>query len=168
MATPQQEQQGSLAWKTACRITLAYLLVYIFAIVLQIITKKRLLRLESVKQGASKSTSTKVFDRYQNPGMLNADRAVGNLLEWTPVFWGLLWILVVVDDGGAHAGHMAHGSTTYYAAWAYVGFRFLYVILAHTGGIASDGKQTGLHASTYPAYACLLILLGGVIPQLLF
>jgi uncharacterized MAPEG superfamily protein len=108
MATPQQRQEGGLA----C-----------------------LLRLAIVKEGASQSKSTKVFDRYQSPGMLSADRAVGNLLEWTPVFLELLWMLVVMEDGGEQKGLMSHRSTIYYAAWAYVGFRFLYVVLALTGAV---------------------------------
>jgi hypothetical protein len=76
--------------------------------------------------------------------MLNADRTVGNLLEWTPVFFGLLWTLVVVDEAGEQTTLIAYGNTIYYAAWTYVGFRLLYVVLAHTGGISSDGKQTSL------------------------
>eukprot|EP00656_Telonema_subtile_P054735 TRINITY_DN824_c0_g1_i2.p1 TRINITY_DN824_c0_g1~~TRINITY_DN824_c0_g1_i2.p1 ORF type:complete len:144 (+),score=12.93 TRINITY_DN824_c0_g1_i2:38-469(+) len=124
--------------RVACRLTMSFLLVYIGALASQIATKKRLLRQASA-QG-------KPFDRYQSPGMLPADRALGNLLEWSPLYLGSLWVLAALRGlQGAALG----------AAWLYPGLRALYVGLAVLRGVAADGKQKGLYMATVPGYLCL-------------
>lgn len=158
----------------ACRLTVSYLLVYSSAIVLQVVTKKRLLRRSSSRSHhhhhpqQKKEQKEHPFDRYQNLEMLAADRAVGNLLEWTPIYLGLVWVLAALDGlGGASTSTTTSSATTwwslqaacYHAAWGYIGTRILYLLLIYTKGISLDGKQSSLYAATYPAYACLIILL---------
>lgn len=63
---------------------------------------------------------------------------------------GLLWPLAVT-------GNLTGTSTT--VAWAYVGFRALYIVLEIRYGVASDGLNKPLWISTFPAYICLTYLL---------
>eukprot|EP00035_Acanthoeca_spectabilis_P026464 m.462791 g.462791 ORF g.462791 m.462791 type:complete len:148 (-) comp22795_c0_seq1:1368-1811(-) len=130
---------------SASRITLSFLLVYLSAIIVQIVTK---IRLSKEAQAAGKQ-----FNRYDSPSpaMHAADRAVGNLLEWSPLFLGPLWVLAALSalDGIVLA-----------ASWGYVFCRVGYLALATSNGISLAGRQTGLYAATVPGYICLMVVLG--------
>uniref|UniRef100_A0A7S4KCQ9 Uncharacterized protein n=1 Tax=Odontella aurita TaxID=265563 RepID=A0A7S4KCQ9_9STRA len=133
----------------AARVTVAFSLVYTSTLVLQIVVKKTLLR--------KARKENKAFHRYSSANMRNADRLVTNLMEWSPVFLAPLWSLAMTDR---------LGGSTVTAAWAYVACRGAYVVLQVKHGVAEDGNNVPLWASTFPAYGCLLYLLGKSVPLL--
>eukprot|EP00978_Attheya_sp_CCMP212_P008907 scaffold21007_cov52-Attheya_sp.AAC.1 len=127
--------------QNAARITVVFSTLYMLTLVNQILTKKRLFQ-QFKAQG-------KTFNRYAAPEMLNADRLVANLLEWSLVFLSPLWSL-------AATGHLSEAATK--IAWTYVGVRGFYCILVTTFGVTQNGYNLPLWAATLPGYFCLLYL----------
>lgn len=134
---------------SAARITVVFTTLYAATLANQPITKKRLLR-KFQKEG-------KPFHRYTAPEMLNADRLVANLLEWSLVFLGPLWSL-------AATGQLTPFSVS--IAWTYVVLRGFYGILVMTFGVNQHGLNFPLMASTFPAYGCLIYLYSQAFQQL--
>jgi len=128
---------------TAARITVVYLMLYGTTFANTNLAKKRAAR------------QHRNFDRYNNnsPSMLVADRLQGNFLEWSPVFLGLLWSL-------AATFHLSSTTAAAVAAWIYVALRALYIVLILLRrGVNSQGRNSQLWISTFPAYVCLLCML---------
>ena len=136
----------SLQAVKAAQITVGYCGVYTVALMSQVYHKKRL-HSEAKKEG-------KTFDRYKSPGMFPYDRLTANFLEWMPVFLGPLWSMAATGTLSDQSVRMA---------WAYVGFRSLYVGLVWRFGVVTTGYNPSLWASTFPGYVCLLYLLGAAV-----
>lgn len=134
--------------QSASRLTIGYTIVYSIAMLNQVVTKNMLI----AKHGKS-------FDRYQAPEMRSADRLLGNLLEWTPIFLGPIWSLS--SSQLLSERHVA-------VAWTYIGLRALYVGLVRSFGVSGNGRNTPLWAATFPAYGCLSYLLFQATSLLLF
>lgn len=128
--------------RKAAQITVVYTFLYWLTLINIVYNKKKWLR--------QARKANKMFERYSSPQMHNADRLVGNFLEWSPVFMGLLWPL-------AATGNLTSTSTN--VAWMYVGLRAFYIVLEIRYGVASDGLNKQLWISTFPAYLCLNYLL---------
>lgn len=122
----------------AAQITVVLSFLYLLTLVNVLVHKKRGLR--------QARSANKTFDRYNSPQMHNADRLVGNFLEWSPIFMGLLWPLAVT-------GNLSSSSVT--VSWMYVALRALYMVLEIKYGVASDGLNKPLWVATFPAYICL-------------
>lgn len=125
------------------RITVGYTLLYSGAMLHQVMTKNLLIAQQQQQQG-------KTFDRYNSTEMRNADRLLANFMEWLPIFMGPLWALAASDQ---------LTETHVRIAWSYVGTRGLYAALVLAYGVAGNGRNTRLWASTFPGYGCLLYLL---------
>jgi len=124
---------------TAARITVVFLMLYGATFANINMAKKRAAR------------QHRNFDRYNNsPSMLVADRLQGNFLEWSPMFLGLLWSLAATSN---------LSSTAAVAAWIYVALRGFYIVLIRRRGVNSQGRNSQLWISTFPAYVCLLCML---------
>ena len=134
---------------SAARITIAFVVVYGTALLLQIITKQRLI-LEHKRLG-------KPFNRYTSEKMHSSDRMLANLQEWGFAFLPLLLTLAATDR--------MSGSVVA-VSWIYVGLRGLYVGLVYTFGVGTGGLNPSLWISTFPGYACLLFLMTKAIPLL--
>jgi len=118
----------------AAQITVVFTGLYSLSLVNVVVNKKRALR--QARQ------ANKTFDRYTSPLMHNADRLVGNFLEWSPIFMGLLWSLAATAN---------LSSRSVAVAWTYVALRAVYVVLQIQYGVASDGLNKPLWISTFPA-----------------
>jgi uncharacterized MAPEG superfamily protein len=128
--------------RKGAQITVVSTFLYSLTLVNVVVRKKRCLR--QARQ------ANKTFDRYTSPQMHNADRLVGNFLEWSPIFMGLIWPLAVT-------GNLSSSSVL--VAWTYVALRALYIVLEIKYGVASDGLNKPLWISTFPSYICLNYLL---------
>jgi len=126
----------------AARITVVFVILYVVTFVNIAVSKKRLLRLAH-QEG-------KVFDRYESSGMQTADRLQGNILEWSPIFLGLVWSL-------ASTSNLSFNCVV--ASWMYLVARAFYIVLVLNRGVAADGVNSSLWISTTPAYACLLYMM---------
>ena len=133
---------SAAAFASASQVTLAFCVLYTACLIYQGTLKIRL------QVAAAKKKER--FERYGNLRMLQADRAVGNLLEWSVPFLATFWVSMVATDGSTAAW-----------GWAYVFFRALYPIAALNGGIGTSGPKNMILASTVPAYVALLALLAG-------
>jgi len=89
------------------------------------------------------------MDRYNCPELLNADRLVANILEWTPIFLGSVWSLAAVDRLDERCRKFS---------WGYVGLRAVYLVLVVKYGVAKGGRNKPLWVSTFPSYICLIFL----------
>jgi len=125
----------------AAQITVVFLTLYSFTFINVLVNKKRMLKHAHLEK--------KTFDRYASPQMHNADRLLGNFLEWSPIFLGLVWSL-------AATANLTPSSIT--VAWTYVALRCLYLVLLLRQGVASDGMNRHLWISTFLAYLCLTYL----------
>ena len=119
---------------------------------LYVVYKKRQLGTKAKREGTK-------FDRYNSPDMLVADRLNANLLEWAPIFLGLLWSLAATNN---------YSATSHKAAWTYVALRALYIPLILQNGVSKNGLNRGVWASTFPAYACLIVLSYEAVTKLFF
>ena len=135
--------------KTAARLTVIFCALYGMTFVNVLRVKKVLFR-QARKAG-------RTFDRYTDPKMRVADRLQANLLEWSPIFLGLVWSLGVV---GALEGVVLG------ASWTYLGLRALYIGLVLQKGVSTNGMNRHLWISTFPGYACLLYLLAAAVQNL--
>lgn len=135
----------------AAQMTVVFTALYSMTLVNVVVNKKRCLR--QARQ------AKKTFDRYTSPQMHNSDRLVGNFLEWSPIFMGLLWSLAATAN---------LSSSSVVVAWTYVGLRALYIVLMLRYGVASDGLNKPLWVSTFPAYICLNYLFVQAIRALFF
>lgn len=131
------------AFKSASFVTTAFCLIYVTTMVYQGVLKIRL------KLAAAKRKER--FERYGHVHMLQADRAVGNLLEWGVPFLALFWISMVISNGG-----------TAYLGWGYVACRAAYPVVVMNGGLGTSGPKNMILLTTVPAYICLLGLLFNV------
>lgn len=101
-------------------------------------------------------TKKETIERYADPRMLIADRAVYNLLEWLPAFLGLFWVSMI-----------ATGGQTVTWGWVYVAFRALYPPLAVSGGLSAKvGPKPLILVATAPAYVALIALLVACVREL--
>lgn len=128
--------------RKAAQITVVFTFLYFLTLVNTVYHKKKYLR--QARQ------ANKTFDRYSSPLMHNADRLVGNFLEWSPIFMALLWSLAATSN-------LSNASTK--VAWTYVALRALYIVLEIRYGVASNGLNKPLWVSTFPSYICLNYLL---------
>lgn len=135
----------------AAQITLIYTTLYLMTLMNVVVTKKRCLR-------QARQTNKK-FDRYASSLMRDADRLVGNFLEWSPIFLGLLWSMAATSN-------LSHSCVN--VAWTYVVLRALYITLQIRYGVASDGLNKPLWISTFPGYGCLIYLFVQAIRSVLF
>mmetsp|Transcript_4817 Transcript_4817/g.12253 ORF Transcript_4817/g.12253 Transcript_4817/m.12253 type:complete len:148 (+) Transcript_4817:218-661(+) len=137
--------------RAAARLTVIFCALYgaTFANVLRV--KKMLFR-QAREAG-------RTFDRYTSLQMRVADRLQANLLEWSPIFLGLVWSLGVV---GALDG------VALWTAWIYLSLRALYIGLVLQEGVSSSGMNRHLWISTFPAYACLITMSIAAISNLWF
>lgn len=136
----------------AAQITVVFTMLYTLTFVNGLVSKKRFLR--------QARRANKKFDRYSSPLMQSADRLQANFLEWSPIFLGLLWSLAATEN-------LSKSSGTVIAAWMYLKFRALYVVLVLRHGMAADGMNRSLWMSTMPAYLCLMFLAQQAIRTLL-
>ena len=127
---------------SAAQLTVAFLLLYM-ACMMNVLRTKKACNRTADEQGVA-------FDRYNSDLMHNADRLVGNYLEWSPAFLGIVWSLAATDN---------FNDVCYYAGWVYIFLRGLYIYLMIAYGVSRNGLSPALHVSTFPAYACLLIML---------
>jgi uncharacterized MAPEG superfamily protein len=125
----------------AGRITVGFLTLHLVCILNVVFHKRRCL--------TQAMAENKVFDRYTSPLRHVPDRMFHNLLEWTHIFLGLLWSLVATGN---------LNQVSFYAAWAYVGVRALYIVLVLQYGVASNGMNKALWIATVPAYFCLICM----------
>jgi uncharacterized MAPEG superfamily protein len=126
----------------AAQITVVFTALYWLTFINVLVTKRRLLKQARLAR--------KEFDRYTSQQMRNADRLVANFLEWSPIFFGLLWSLAATAN--------LSKSSSVAVAWTYVGMRALYIVLVLMHGVSSDGMNKALWISTTPAYFCLMYL----------
>mmetsp|Transcript_4818 Transcript_4818/g.12260 ORF Transcript_4818/g.12260 Transcript_4818/m.12260 type:complete len:150 (+) Transcript_4818:218-667(+) len=139
--------------RAAARLTVIFCALYgaTFANVLRV--KKMLFR-QAREAG-------RTFDRYTSLQMRVADRLQANLLEWSPIFLGLVWSLGVV-------GALDGGGVALWAAWIYLVLRALHVGLVLHKGVSSSGMNRHLWISTFPAYGCLVVMFISAISNLWF
>ena len=135
----------------AARLTVAFLFLYMLTFFNILKTKNHLIR--------EASLHGKIFDRYSCPQMQTADRLMGNFLEWSPIYLGLVWSL-------AATGNWTR--MTIAAAWGYIGLRGIYMVLLLQHGVAANGRNKSLWISTFPSYACLLWMMIHAIWRLWF
>lgn len=84
------------------------------------------------------------YERTKDPAMYPIDRAVGNILEWSPIFLGLFWVSMVITNGA-----------TVKAGWLYVAARALYPVMAVNKGIGTVGAKAPILIATVPGYVAL-------------
>lgn len=134
-------------FKEASCVTASYLLLYSATMVYQGLSRTRM---EFLARKAGKH-----FDRYTDPRMRPLDRVVGNTLEWMPVFLGLFWLSLALQEDTIRLG------------WAYVGFRALYCTIVYSGkGISkTTGAKAPIIIATAPAYYCLYRLAAAVLSK---
>ena len=144
--------------KTAARLTVVFCVLYSVTFVNVLRVKKALFQ-QARRLARSGNSSNKTYDRYTDPKMRAADRLQANLLEWSPIFLGLVWSLGVV---GALDGVVLG------VAWTYLGLRALYIGLVLQKGVASNGMNRHLWISTFPAYGCLTVMSISAISNLWF
>ncbi|GBF90975.1 hypothetical protein Rsub_03830 [Raphidocelis subcapitata] len=127
-------------FKGAALVTASYLVLFSATMVIQGLSRFGMER-KALK-------AKKHFDRYTDPRMRPLDRAVGNLLEWLPVFLGLFWLSIAL------------GADTVMLGWAYVIGRVFYCVLAYSGqGISRTvGAKAPILLATVPMYAVLGML----------
>jgi hypothetical protein len=136
------------AFIAAARVTVAFCLILTASLLYQGLLKIRL------KLAAAKKKER--FERYGSLQMLPADRAVGNLLEWSVPFLASFWLSMV-----------ATGGSTAWMGWGYVACRAVYPIAAVNGGLGTSGPKNLILVSTAPAYLFLFGLLGSVVRHVL-
>lgn len=116
----------------AAKLTVGFSSVYGIAMMLQTVAKQRLI------------IQKKIVDRYNCPELLNADRLVANLLEWSPMFLGPVWSLAAVGRLDERCCRIA---------WLYVSLRVIYLVLVVKFGVAKGGRNKPLWGSTLPTTA---------------
>ena len=146
----------------AARITVIFLMLFTVAFLNVLICKRRGLRQweKDKKDDKNNKMVSYCYDRYNDPSMQAPDRLVGNLLEWSPMFLGLLWSLAATN-------HLTSTGADR-AAWIYVALRALFEALVLQHGVRSNGMQKHLWISTFPAYACLLFMAHVAVRELFF
>jgi hypothetical protein len=139
--------------RDAARVTLAYLIVFVLSIGLQVYGKVVAIKAhKKAKAEAASSVSgasmPAPFNRYSptDATLLAADRVVGNFLEWAPAFLGLFWLSIVFAGKGIEVG------------WLYVALRVVYAVLAVNGGLAPSGARPLIFVATVPMYCVLSVL----------
>ena len=139
--------------KSTAEVILGYTGVFTLLVMIQLQHKVRVMRAhrDAKKSGAE----TKPFDRYssEDAGLLAADRAVGNFVEWAPSFLALFvthQAVVPAELDGAFWG------------WVYVAARCAYPFLAMGGGITRAGARPLIFLSTVPGYIVLGRLWTGI------
>ncbi len=126
-------------FKSCALVTAAYVAIYAGILIFQGVFKIKL----TITCAKNKHT----FDRYNDPRMLAADRAVGNTLEWMPVFLTFFWLSMFLSNG-----------ETINYGWIYVFSRALYPFVALNGGIGRVGAKAPILLSTVPQYIVLIAL----------
>lgn len=137
--------------KEAARLTVGFLLVYSISF-WNILHKKKQLLADAKQNGKS-------FDRYKDPRMHDSDRLQANMLEWSPIFLGLIASLAATEN---------LSKSCVIAARTYLGLRGLYTVLVLKYGVHRTGFQFHLWISTFPAYGCLAWLSQHAIRTLFF
>ena len=145
------EKEPSPDVRKAAQITVVFCMMYGCTFINILINKKRSYHMAM--------EAKKEYDRYTSPAMRTSDRLQQNLLEWSPIFLGLLWSLALTNSLGA---------TSSYVCWAYIALRALYAVLIFRFGVQSSGMNKALWASTFPAYGCLIFLSTRAIRLLFF
>lgn len=128
----------------ACRITIVFTILYTACLVNQTVNKY--VNISRAKQAKEN------FDRYNSLEMRSADRMLANMMEWSFVFFPLLWSLALTGR------LVSSGDDALKWSWRYIYLRGLYIILSIRYGVASNGKNKPLWVSTFPAYVCLLCM----------
>ncbi|KAF6263333.1 hypothetical protein COO60DRAFT_1490546 [Scenedesmus sp. NREL 46B-D3] len=134
-------------FKTAARVTSAFLLLLVGCLVWQGLTRT------THEMQARKRKER--YERAKDTSLLPIDRTVGNLLEWMPAFLGFFWMSMALT-GGATAT----------AGWVYVACRALYPVVAANNGIGSGGAKTPIFFVTVPSYGALVAMASPVIRAL--
>jgi hypothetical protein len=136
------------------RVTVVYLLVFLFNIAFQVYAKKK--AINAAKSSEKYASSN--FNRYapSDKTLLAADRVVANYLEWAPFFLSLFWLSLYFK-----------GLAAITPGYTYVFFRFLYLIFAANGGITRFGPRETILIATIPMYMCLIYMLAQIIPFIL-
>ena len=144
----------------AARLTVAFTVLYSLTMVNILVTKRRQVCAKDDVINSKRQTTTTTaadrnydttttFDRYHSPQMHVADRLQGNFLEWSPIFFGLVWSL---------AARQQLTQSCVGAAWTYLALRMLYMVLILRYGVDRGGRNIKLWPATMPGYLCLLYL----------
>lgn len=133
----------------AARITVGFVALYSVSFWNILISKKKCLA----------KAKGKPFDRYTDPGMHVADRLQANLLEWSPIFLGLVGALAATDN---------LSTSCIRASRAYLVFRGVYTALVLKYGVRRNGLNKQLWIATFPAYGCLTWLSQHAVRKLFF
>ncbi|CAK4648337.1 unnamed protein product [Aphanomyces euteiches] len=127
----------------AGRVTLGYAAAFLFNIVIQV--RGKVVSIQKFKKAKAAGLTKEAYNRYTCDIMLAADRSVGNFVEWQGIFLSLFWTNAVVAGG-----------KEIWLGWVYVAIRFLYPILAHSGGTKKSGITPLIAVATVPGYYVLL------------
>jgi hypothetical protein len=133
-------------FKQACKITLAFAGSYLFTIAVQVSYKIIQVKKHSARKAQAIQDGKEFkekMDRYNDPIMIPADRAVGNFLEWQVPFLTLFWVNAALRGQDLYLG------------WIYVGLRTVYPLIAINGGITRAGARPKILFATLPGYAIL-------------
>lgn len=126
----------------AARITLSYVGTFLFAIIVQTVSKIR--AMAQHKANKAQTGSKEFFNRYTDVRILAADRSVGNFVEWMGAFLTLFWLNAFLTGDRVELG------------WIYVASRLLYPVLAVNGGISLAGAKPIIFLATVPGYYVLI------------
>eukprot|EP01116_Phalansterium_solitarium_P003159 TRINITY_DN1381_c0_g1_i1.p1 TRINITY_DN1381_c0_g1~~TRINITY_DN1381_c0_g1_i1.p1 ORF type:complete len:152 (-),score=46.88 TRINITY_DN1381_c0_g1_i1:91-546(-) len=137
----------------AARVTVAYALLFVVFVNIQLFAKVASARKHRAAKKAGKTEAA--YNRYDTSRDLTlhvADRIVGNYVEWASVFLATFWLCVIVTGQGLVEG------------WIYVIARALYPLLAFYGGVTLQGAKPLIFLSTVPGYGCLISLFLRLLP----
>lgn len=140
------------ALRFGIRISLCYLIVFLFAIVSQ--TYRKFEQMFKIKKEGKR------FVRWDptNAAMMAADRAVGNCMEWGPVFLILIWCNILAGEAP---------DTIAFSAWLWLAARGFYIVLViFLGSYGVGGPRVAIFLATVPAYAALGMLFMPLLPYL--
>ncbi len=140
--------------RQGARVTILYLLIFVATIIYQAIAKTKAIQQGHASELKNKDTK---FNRYASNDsvLIGADRAVGNFLEWTPVFLSLFWLALYFG-----------GERTVIVGHAYSVCRVLYLIIVSQGGITRYGPRQTIFFATIPMYGILLYFLTLIVPAI--
>jgi uncharacterized membrane protein YecN with MAPEG domain len=136
--------------KAHAKVMLGYTSVFTCAVLLQLYMKvnsiKQFKQMKKKLAAEGKDVSELQYNRYSDTALMVADRIVGNFNEWAPSFIVLF------------GTNVALGNDVVTLGWSYVALRFMYPILALSGGLNTTGARPLIFAATMPMYGVLTLL----------
>jgi hypothetical protein len=136
MLTPEIIKEGG-------KITLAFSGAFLFNVLVQVQGK---IQSAMAHKRAKQAGTKEKYNRFSDEIMIPSDRSVGNFIEWQGLFLSLFWVNAALTGKEMWLG------------WVYVGIRFLYPLLAISGGVTSKGPRPLIFFATGPGYVVLLRL----------